>query len=91
MAQRLTYRRRHSYRTKSNKVKIVKTPGGKLVYQHKDKTANVPKCGDCGLNLSGVRVCLHSLPGADALAAALSFSCREGKGGSQWHCNTCHC
>lgn len=27
MVQRLTYRRRHAYRTKSNKVRIVKTPG----------------------------------------------------------------
>ena len=28
MVQRLTYRRRHSYATKSNKVRKVKTPGG---------------------------------------------------------------
>lgn len=27
MVQRLTYRRRNSYRTASNKVRIVKTPG----------------------------------------------------------------
>lgn len=27
MAQRLTYRRRHAYRTASNKVRVVKTPG----------------------------------------------------------------
>ena len=33
MVQRLTYRRRHSYATKSNKQRLVKTPGGKLVYQ----------------------------------------------------------
>ena len=33
MVQRLTYRRRHSYASRSNKQRIVKTPGGKLVYQ----------------------------------------------------------
>lgn len=27
MAQRVTYRRRHGYATKSNKTKLVKTPG----------------------------------------------------------------
>ncbi len=30
MVQRLTYRRRHCYATKSNKVKKVKTPGARL-------------------------------------------------------------
>ena len=30
MVQRLTYRRRHCYATKSNKVKKVKTPGAQL-------------------------------------------------------------
>ena len=33
MVQRLTYRRRLAYNTASNGRKIVKTPGGKLVYQ----------------------------------------------------------
>ena len=33
MVQRLTYRRNLSYNTSSNGRKIVKTPGGKLVYQ----------------------------------------------------------
>ncbi|KAE8707357.1 60S ribosomal protein L34 [Hibiscus syriacus] len=33
MVQRLTYRTRHSYATKSNQHRVVKTPGGKLVYQ----------------------------------------------------------
>lgn len=27
MVQRLTYRRRHAYATKSNRVRVVKTPG----------------------------------------------------------------
>lgn len=28
---RTTYRRRHSYRTKSNKTRVVKTPGKRVV------------------------------------------------------------
>ena len=54
MAQRVTYRRRLSYNTKSNKVKKVKTPGGRLVIQYIHKRANGPKCGDCGSKLPGV-------------------------------------
>ena len=40
MVQRLTYRRRHSYATKSNRVKKVKTPGGKLTYHYVAKKSN---------------------------------------------------
>ncbi|CAG8510315.1 5927_t:CDS:2 [Paraglomus brasilianum] len=54
MAQRLTYRRRLSYNTRSNKVKVVKTPGGKLTYLYKKKQAKGPKCGDCGNRLPGI-------------------------------------
>eukprot|EP01127_Copromyxa_protea_P019114 TRINITY_DN6126_c0_g3_i1.p3 TRINITY_DN6126_c0_g3~~TRINITY_DN6126_c0_g3_i1.p3 ORF type:complete len:112 (-),score=27.35 TRINITY_DN6126_c0_g3_i1:4-339(-) len=38
----------------SNIRKIVKTPGGKLVYQVRAKTAKVPSCGDCGNKLAGI-------------------------------------
>ncbi|CAF1140129.1 unnamed protein product [Adineta steineri] len=55
MVQRLTYRRRLSYNTKSNKVKIVKTPGGKLTYQYVKKRGTVPKCGDCKVELPGIK------------------------------------
>lgn len=67
MVQRLTYRRRLSYNTKSNKVRVVKTPGGKLVYHYELKKASAPKCGDCGIALAGVRLpfyvvlCTHIL------------------------------
>ena len=54
MVQRLTYRRRHGFRTKSNKVRKVKTPGGKLVFQYLTKKSNVPRCGDCGMELQGI-------------------------------------
>lgn len=32
----------------------VKTPGGNLVFQYRVKKANLPKCGDCHEDLSGV-------------------------------------
>jgi large subunit ribosomal protein L34e len=55
MVQRLTYRRRLAYNTASNGRKIVKTPGGKLVYQRVKKAASVPICGDTKKPLRGVR------------------------------------
>ena len=35
MVQRLTYRRRHCYATKSNKTRKVKTPGARLHCPHR--------------------------------------------------------
>merc|ERR1712227_468521 len=54
MVQRLTYRRRHSYATKSNKVRKVKTPGGVLTLHNVRKNAKGIKCGDCGKVLRGL-------------------------------------
>jgi len=54
MAQRLTLRKRQPYNTSSNRRRIVKTPGGKIVYHHLKKPGTNPKCGDCGMALSGV-------------------------------------
>merc|ERR1712124_90514 len=54
MVQRLTYRRRQSYATKSNKVRKVKTPGGLLTFHNVGKKAAKIKCGDCGLALQGI-------------------------------------
>eukprot|EP00299_Pterocystis_sp_00344_P002344 c12657_g1_i1.p1 GENE.c12657_g1_i1~~c12657_g1_i1.p1 ORF type:complete len:110 (-),score=19.78 c12657_g1_i1:44-373(-) len=54
MVQRLTYRRRLSYNTASNKTRVVKTPGGKLTYQYLKKRGSAVKCGDCGSALSGI-------------------------------------
>ncbi|GBN61208.1 hypothetical protein AVEN_43358-1 [Araneus ventricosus] len=53
MVQRLTYRRRLCYNTQSNRVKISKTPGGRLVYLYPGKPGKVPRCGDCHLRLRG--------------------------------------
>ncbi|CAG2118109.1 unnamed protein product [Medioppia subpectinata] len=54
MVQRLTYRRRLSYNTQSNRRRISKTPGGKLVYLYPKKHGSVAKCGDCKLKLRGI-------------------------------------
>ncbi|KAL6073158.1 60S ribosomal protein L34B [Balamuthia mandrillaris] len=54
MVQRLTYRRRHGYNTKSNKQRVLKTPGGTLTQHTRKKIGKVPKCGDCGSKLAGV-------------------------------------
>merc|ERR1712183_971016 len=55
MVQRVTYRQRLSYNTKSNRRKIVRTPGGKLVFQYLKKRPNVPKCPMTGIRLKGVK------------------------------------
>mmetsp|Transcript_27230 Transcript_27230/g.45351 ORF Transcript_27230/g.45351 Transcript_27230/m.45351 type:complete len:118 (+) Transcript_27230:57-410(+) len=56
MVQRVTYRRRKSFNTKSNKVRKVKTPGGKLVLHYMGKKGKAPMCGDsaCPRRLSGI-------------------------------------
>ncbi|RHZ47073.1 hypothetical protein Glove_593g6 [Diversispora epigaea] len=54
MAQRLTYKRRLSYNTRSNRVKVIKTPGGHLTWQYDKKPAKGPRCGDCGTRLPGI-------------------------------------
>eukprot|EP00358_Blepharisma_japonicum_P005469 CAMPEP_0202941230 /NCGR_PEP_ID=MMETSP1395-20130829/1354_1 /ASSEMBLY_ACC=CAM_ASM_000871 /TAXON_ID=5961 /ORGANISM="Blepharisma japonicum, Strain Stock R1072" /LENGTH=106 /DNA_ID=CAMNT_0049636263 /DNA_START=25 /DNA_END=341 /DNA_ORIENTATION=- len=54
MVQRLTYRRRHCYKTRSNALIKVKTPGGKLTGHVATKKANRVKCGDCGNALAGI-------------------------------------
>lgn len=54
MAGRVTYRRNNPYNTRSNKIKVVKTPGGKLVAHHLKKITSRPKCGDCGNALAGI-------------------------------------
>ncbi|WEW58910.1 hypothetical protein PRK78_004378 [Emydomyces testavorans] len=53
---RLQYRRRNPYKTRSNKVRVIKTPGGELRYLHIKKKGTAPKCGDCGIKLPGVSI-----------------------------------
>jgi len=47
--RRVTYKRRASYRTKSNKFRKIKTPGGKLAIQYIKKKTN-------GTKMQGVKV-----------------------------------
>ena len=58
MVQRVTYRRRLSYNTSSNKVRKVRTPGSKVVVQYVGKRGNGPKAPhdscDCGKRINGI-------------------------------------
>jgi len=54
MVQRLTYRKRHSYATKSNQTRVLKTPGGRLIYQAAKKRASGPKCPVTGKRIHGI-------------------------------------
>ena len=54
MVQRVTLRKRQPYNTKSNRRRIIKTPGGKLRYHHIKKLPTAPKCGDCHTKLPGI-------------------------------------
>ena len=58
MVDRVTYRRRKSFRTASNVVRKVKTPGGKLVLHYMGKKGKGPQCGEaaCERRLHGVPV-----------------------------------
>lgn len=52
--RRVQLRTKNPYNVRSNKRRVIKTPGGQLRYLHIHKKPTVPKCGDCGLALSGV-------------------------------------
>ncbi|TXG71814.1 hypothetical protein EZV62_000393 [Acer yangbiense] len=47
-------RKRHSYATKSNQHRVVKTPSGKLVYQGTKKRTSGPKCPVTGKRIQGI-------------------------------------
>eukprot|EP00088_Acartia_fossae_P051054 TRINITY_DN57324_c0_g1_i1.p1 TRINITY_DN57324_c0_g1~~TRINITY_DN57324_c0_g1_i1.p1 ORF type:complete len:134 (-),score=0.99 TRINITY_DN57324_c0_g1_i1:36-377(-) len=53
--QRVTYRRRHSYNTRSNKIKKVRTPGGKLVVHYRRKHCKGPQCAITKKPLRGIK------------------------------------
>lgn len=55
MANRVTLPTRTPYNTKSNRRRVVKTPGGKLKYHLTGKIATAPKCGDCHTALPGIK------------------------------------
>ncbi|KAJ5068738.1 60s ribosomal protein l34 [Anaeramoeba ignava] len=52
--KRLTYRRRHPYNTKSNRVKVVRTPGDRHIYHYVKKRVKGRRCGVTGVTLHGL-------------------------------------
>ena len=63
--RRVTYRRRHSYNTASNRIEVVKTPGwwfvvgsddlgARLTAHYIEKSVQAPKCRCCKKVLPGV-------------------------------------
>ena len=55
MAPRLTVRGKYNYHTKSNKLKRIRTPGGRLAFQKIEKSRSAIKCGDTGVELNGIK------------------------------------
>lgn len=56
VSNRVTYKRRKSYNTKSNKIKKIRTPGGRLTIQYVTKSAKGPQTGvNTRARLSGLR------------------------------------
>lgn len=51
---RVTLRRRNPYATISNRVRKVKTPGGKLVVQYRKKAGSPALCADTKTKLHGI-------------------------------------
>jgi large subunit ribosomal protein L34e len=54
MAARVTYRRKNTYRTKSNVVRKFRTPGGKLAVQYRDKKVKSITCPESKQVLNGI-------------------------------------
>mmetsp|Transcript_149300 Transcript_149300/g.212244 ORF Transcript_149300/g.212244 Transcript_149300/m.212244 type:complete len:117 (-) Transcript_149300:93-443(-) len=52
---RITYRRSCSYNTKSNRIRAVRTPGGKMVAHWVKKSSAGPQCGETGKRLQGLK------------------------------------
>jgi large subunit ribosomal protein L34e len=52
---RITYRRKHVYKTRSNNVRRFRTPGGRLLVQVRSKRTSSPICGDTKLPLNGIK------------------------------------
>src|SRR5207248_1274511 len=48
------------YNTRSNRVRVIKTPGGNLRYLHIKKRGSAPRCGDCKMKLPGVSLISYS-------------------------------
>jgi large subunit ribosomal protein L34e len=63
MAARVTYRRKNTYRTRGNVVRKIRTPGGRLIVQYRDKQVKRLVCAETGKYLNGIpRVRSNLLP-----------------------------
>lgn len=54
MSARVQYKRKNTYRTKSNVVRKIRTPGGKLSIQYKNKRVQRKVCAESGKLLNGI-------------------------------------
>ena len=72
----LGFARSHSYATKSNKTRVLKTPGGKLAIQYTDKKASGPKCGEpsCAVRLPGVSPANSKAPYLSLLRSPTTYT-----------------
>ncbi|KAL9183591.1 hypothetical protein ACHAXT_004447 [Thalassiosira profunda] len=52
---RVTRAGRHSYNTRSNRIRTVRTPGGRYAAQKIKKTTKGPRCSDCKCSLPGIK------------------------------------
>eukprot|EP00598_Pedospumella_elongata_P001876 CAMPEP_0184976378 /NCGR_PEP_ID=MMETSP1098-20130426/7347_1 /TAXON_ID=89044 /ORGANISM="Spumella elongata, Strain CCAP 955/1" /LENGTH=117 /DNA_ID=CAMNT_0027499241 /DNA_START=94 /DNA_END=447 /DNA_ORIENTATION=+ len=52
---RVTLHKRHAFRTNTNRVKTILTPGGRHTAQYIAKARKGPKCGDCKISLPGIK------------------------------------
>jgi len=81
---RVTYTKRNPYRTKSNTLKMVKTPGGRMAGHYRTKLAKGVRCGDCGTQLAGIK---HMRPIAFKNVAKRQRTVARAYGGSR--CANC--
>jgi large subunit ribosomal protein L34e len=56
MSSRVTYRRKHTYKTRSNQIRKFHTPGGKLSVQVRNKRVSPVVCGETKVALNGLPV-----------------------------------
>lgn len=66
MAPRITYRKHNSYNTKSNRIRKVKTPGGRVVVQYPNKPAGSVRCAQVLIHINhyqpSCRIALNGIP-----------------------------
>ena len=84
MVDRVTYRRRKSFRTASNVVRKVKTPGGKLVLHYMGKKGKL-RCGEGGVRAPAAR--RAGAPPKGTRASARQKKVSRAYGGSR--CGVC--